>query len=170
MTTRQFTIACFVLVLATSPSACTKTQNDSSEPATATASEKEDPAINLCEAYAGCNECIAGQQTRGNSEGEAETQCAVAVTGCWTTWDKPVVCNEDTYDHQAVASADKGPINLCEAYSTCDACITGQQTRGNSEGEAETQCAFAVSGCWMTWDKPVVCGESTYDEQPHSAG
>jgi hypothetical protein len=164
MTTRHFTIACIVLTLATASSAC-KTQDESSEPVTAT--EKHD-AINLCEAYAGCNACIAGQQTRGKSEGEAETQCALAVAGCWATWDKPVVCNEDTYDHQAVTAKDGGPINLCKAYSSCDACITGQQRRGNTEGEAETQCGFAVTGCWATWDKPVVCGESTYDERPNS--
>jgi hypothetical protein len=159
MTTRQFTIACLVFTLAATLSACTKAQTDTSEPETAS---QANDVVNLCEAYTDCNACIAGQQARGNSEGEAQTQCALAVTGCWVTWDKPIVCGEDTYDQNAE------PINLCKAYTSCDGCITGQQQRGNSEGEAQTQCALAVTGCWVTWDKPVVCGESTYDEQPSS--
>jgi hypothetical protein len=97
MNTRHFTIACFVLTLTSTSSACAKKHDDSSEPATAS---RQDDAINLCEAYAGCNDCIAGQKARGNSEGEAETQCALAVSGCWMTWDKPVVCGESTYDEQ----------------------------------------------------------------------
>lgn len=57
-------------------------------------------------------------------------------------------------------------INLCEAYTSCDACISGQIGRGNTEGEAETQCGLAVTGCWVTWDKPIICGEHSYDERP----
>jgi hypothetical protein len=53
--------------------------------------------------------------------------------------------------------------NLCTDYGTCNECITGLQTRGSSEGEAQTQCGAAVIGCWTTWDKPVVCGGKTYD-------
>ena len=48
---------------------------------------------NLCTAYATCDECIAGQVAKGNSQGAAETECSLAVTGCWTTWDKPIRCN-----------------------------------------------------------------------------
>lgn len=59
----------------------------------------------------------------------------------------------------------EGAINLCAAYDSCDACITGQQSRGNSLGEAQTQCGLAVTGCWTTWEKPVVCGS---DERSHS--
>jgi hypothetical protein len=47
--------------------------------------------------------------------------------------------------------------NLCTEYDTCDACIAGQQTKGKSAGEAETECGAAVTGCWTTWKKPVVC-------------
>ena len=64
--------------------------------------------------------------------------------------------------------SDQGEFkNLCEAYTSCNACIQGQmQTEGKTEGEAETQCGLAVTGCWATWDKPVVCGDQTYDEPP----
>lgn len=62
---------------------------------------------------------------------------------------------------------DKGG-NLCTDYKTCDECIAGQQTKGATEGEAETQCGAAVVGCWTTWDKPIVCGDETHDEQPES--
>lgn len=63
------------------------------------------------------------------------------------------------------AAEHEGAINLCAAYDSCDACITGQQSRGNSLGEAQTQCGLAVTGCWTTWEKPVVCGS---DERSHS--
>ncbi|EDM80139.1 prolyl-tRNA synthetase [Plesiocystis pacifica SIR-1] len=56
--------------------------------------------------------------------------------------------------------------NLCTKYTSCSACISGQQSEGKTEGEAETQCGLAVAGCWVTWDKPVVCGDETYDEKP----
>lgn len=63
------------------------------------------------------------------------------------------------------AAEHEGALNLCAAYDSCDACITGQQSRGNSLGEAQTQCGLAVTGCWTTWEKPVVCGS---DERSHS--
>lgn len=47
---------------------------------------------NLCTDYQTCDDCIAGLQKKGSTEGEAETQCGAAVVGCWTTWDKPIVC------------------------------------------------------------------------------
>jgi hypothetical protein len=166
MTTRHFTITCFVFSLAGALGACNQKQDDSGKSAT-TSRQDDDDDTNLCEAYDSCNACIAGQQKRGKTEGEAETQCGLAVIGCWTTWDKPIVCGEDTYDQQPSKSGGEGPINLCKAYSSCDACIAGQQKRGNTEGEAETQCAFAVAGCWTTWDKPIRCGESQYDERPN---
>lgn len=56
--------------------------------------------------------------------------------------------------------------NLCADYDSCDACISGQQSKGYDEGTAETQCGAAVTGCWTTWDKPVKCGSDTYDEKP----
>ncbi|NVB40120.1 hypothetical protein G6O69_19900 [Pseudenhygromyxa sp. WMMC2535] len=59
-----------------------------------------------------------------------------------------------------------GPDNLCKKYASCNACIAGEQDDGKTEGEAETVCALAVTGCWTTWDKPVVCGEKQYDEKP----
>ncbi|MBC8067101.1 MAG: hypothetical protein IAG13_02110 [Deltaproteobacteria bacterium] len=57
-------------------------------------------STNLCTDYATCDECIAGQQKTGISEGEAETQCGAAVLGCWTTWDKPIVCGDKTHDEK----------------------------------------------------------------------
>jgi hypothetical protein len=56
--------------------------------------------------------------------------------------------------------------NLCTDYETCNECIAGQQAKGATEGEAETQCGAAVLGCWTTWDKPIVCGEKQHDEKP----
>jgi hypothetical protein len=56
--------------------------------------------------------------------------------------------------------------NLCTDYTTCNDCIAGLQRKGSTEGEAETQCGAAVLGCWTTWDKPIVCGDKEYDEQP----
>jgi hypothetical protein len=54
-------------------------------------------------------------------------------------------------------SPDDGNSNLCTEYGTCDECIEGQQSKGNSLGEAETECGAAVTGCWTTWEKPVKC-------------
>jgi hypothetical protein len=54
---------------------------------------EDDEGGNLCKLYKTCDECIAGQQAKGVSEGAAETECGAAVMGCWTTWDKPIVCN-----------------------------------------------------------------------------
>ena len=54
--------------------------------------------------------------------------------------------------------------NLCKDYKTCDECIAGQQTKGATEGEAETQCGAAVIGCWTTWDKPIVCAGKEQEE------
>lgn len=125
----------------------------------------DDSAINLCEAYSSCNACIQGQMLRGKNEGEAETQCSLAVTGCWTTWDKPVKCGEQVFDRQV--SDDPDSANLCKAYTSCNDCISGQIGEGKSRGEAETQCGLAVTGCWTTWDKPIKCGDKTYDERPN---
>ncbi len=47
--------------------------------------------------------------------------------------------------------------NLCTKYSTCDECIAGEQADGASKGEAQTVCGAAVTGCWTTWEKPIVC-------------
>ena len=67
--------------------------------------------------------------------------------------------HEDESSARAEAEPDKpdGPVNLCTKYESCDGCISGQQREGKTEGEAETQCALAVTGCWATWDKPVTC-------------
>ena len=89
MTPRHFTIACFAFTLAMASGACKKSENDSNRP--------NEHSHNLCKAYDSCDACIAGQQARGNSKGSAETECGLAVTGCWTTWEKPVVCGEKTY-------------------------------------------------------------------------
>lgn len=59
---------------------------------------------NLCTEYKTCNDCIAGQQAKGKAEGEAETQCGAAVMGCWTTWEKPVVCGEKEMKEDGSAS------------------------------------------------------------------
>lgn len=124
-------------------------------------------AANLCSDYSDCNGCIDGQMAKGHSEGEAQTQCGLAVTGCWTTWDKPVVCGGTAYEKPASSGGTESKgTNLCTAYSTCDGCIQGQIAKGKTEGEAETLCGLAVTGCWVTWDKPVVCGETSYDERP----
>jgi hypothetical protein len=56
--------------------------------------------------------------------------------------------------------------NLCKDYKTCDECIAGQQGKGATKGEAETQCGAAVLGCWTTWDKPIVCGDVEHEEPP----
>lgn len=62
-----------------------------------------DESSNLCTKYTTCNDCIAGQQQGGATEGEAETQCGAAVLGCWTTWDKPIVCGDKTHDEKPAA-------------------------------------------------------------------
>ena len=50
---------------------------------------------NLCKEYASCNECIAGlQQSRGLDKGQAQTECSLAASGCFTTWEKPVKCGD----------------------------------------------------------------------------
>lgn len=59
---------------------------------------EESDGSTLCTKYTTCNDCIAGQQQGGATEGEAETQCGAAVLGCWTTWDKPVVCGDKKHD------------------------------------------------------------------------
>jgi hypothetical protein len=73
---------------------CDKPSSDSStnEP------KSDDKIANLCTEYVSCHGCIAGQTAKGNTEGEAQTQCALAVTGCWTTWEKPVVCGDKTHE------------------------------------------------------------------------
>jgi hypothetical protein len=50
---------------------------------------------NLCKEYTSCNECIAGlQKNRGIDHGQAQSECSMAASGCWTTWEKPVKCGE----------------------------------------------------------------------------
>ncbi len=72
----------------------------------------------------------------------------------------------DADSNEPAASSSSNADNLCTKYDTCDACIAGEQSNGKDEGEAETVCALAVTGCWTTWDKPVTCGSKTYEEQP----
>lgn len=72
--------------------------------------------------------------------------------------------NADTNEPAASNSSDVD--NLCSKYDSCDACISGEQLDGKDEGEAETVCGLAVTGCWSTWDKPVTCGSKSYEEQP----
>lgn len=60
---------------------------------------------NLCADYSSCDECIAGQVARGFKKGAAETQCGAAVTGCWTTWKKPVVCSSAHVDDPQLEEA-----------------------------------------------------------------
>lgn len=55
--------------------------------------EEKKESGNLCTKYDTCDECIAGQQAEGSSKGSAETECGAAVAGCWTTWEKPVICD-----------------------------------------------------------------------------
>src|SRR5688572_25737930 len=69
-------------------------------------------------------------------------------------------------EKKETSSPDDKGTNLCTDYSTCDECIAGQQKTGISVGEAETQCGAAVLGCWTTWNKPIVCGDTTHDEKP----
>lgn len=59
---------------------------------------------------------------------------------------------------------DGGSHNLCTEYNTCDECIAGQQRKGKNKGTAETECGAAVTGCWTTWEKPVVCSGKEHAE------
>lgn len=65
--------------------------------ALATSAHAEEPEKkkggNLCNMYKSCNECIAGESKKVE-KGEAETRCGSAATGCWVTWEKPVVCGD----------------------------------------------------------------------------
>ena len=55
----------------------------------------EEGSENLCKQFASCNECIAGlQQSRGIDKGQAQTECSLAASGCFTTWEKPVKCGD----------------------------------------------------------------------------
>jgi hypothetical protein len=92
-------------LLGLAPLACDKSNSSADTTAPTEQSNTEDRSkeaevTNLCSAYTSCNDCIAGQIDSGKSEGEAQTQCGLAVTGCWTTWEKPVVCGERTYDDE----------------------------------------------------------------------
>ena len=71
---------------------CDKQQTKSPDGADESDKSDED-SKNLCKAYATCDECIAGQQTKGADKGTAETECGAAVLGCWTTWEKPITCS-----------------------------------------------------------------------------
>ena len=78
----------------------------------------------------------------------------LALAGCAKPQPATAEPSEDT---NVQAKSETEGINLCEAYTTCDECIDGQVSRGNTQGEAQTQCGLAVTGCWATWDKPVTC-------------
>ena len=57
--------------------------------------ESEKSGGTLCTEYKSCNECIAGlQKTRGLDHGQAQSECSMAASGCWTTWEKPVKCDD----------------------------------------------------------------------------
>ena len=63
------------------------------------------------------------------------------------------------------AGGEKGNENLCSAFASCNECIAGlQKNRGLDEGQAQTECSMAASGCWTTWEKPVVCGDEEKKE------
>ncbi len=58
--------------------------------------EDEKSSENLCKEYASCNECIAGlKANRGIDHGKAQTECSLAASGCWATWEKPVKCDDE---------------------------------------------------------------------------
>lgn len=79
---RVFTLVAFALGIGVGVSAgCEKKTNS------------PDEGGNLCTTYSTCDECIAGQQANGASKGAAQTECGAAVAGCWTTWEKPIVCD-----------------------------------------------------------------------------
>ncbi len=90
------------LTLAVAPMACSERQADANTntPDEKSAESKDDGVENLCTKYDSCDACIAGKQAAGADEGTAETQCALAVTGCWTTWDKPITCGAQSFDEQ----------------------------------------------------------------------
>ena len=49
---------------------------------------------NLCKEYKSCKECIAGlMKNRGLDHGKAQTECSLASSGCWVTWEKPIKCD-----------------------------------------------------------------------------
>jgi len=56
--------------------------------------------------------------------------------------------------------------NLCADFKSCDECIAGLTSEGDSEAGAKAKCGLAVTGCWTTWDKPIRCGDEEYDERP----
>lgn len=85
---RASTLAAFALGIGMGMSAGCDKQTKSPEDG----QEKKEGG-NLCTEYSTCDECIAGQQAKGESKGAAQTECGAAVTGCWTTWEKPVVCD-----------------------------------------------------------------------------
>ncbi len=55
---------------------------------------------NLCADYDSCNGCIAGLKADGDSAKAANAKCKLAVTGCWTTWDKPIDCDGEVIDQK----------------------------------------------------------------------
>ncbi len=51
---------------------------------------------NLCVEYKSCNECIAGlKANRKLNHKTAQTECSMAASGCWATWEKPVKCDDE---------------------------------------------------------------------------
>lgn len=53
--------------------------------------------------------------------------------------------------------------NLCVQYETCDSCVAGQMDTGRTQGTAQSECAMAAAGCWVTWEKPITCSGDTVD-------
>ena len=74
-------------------------------------SENPDGSSNLCVKYRTCNECIAGQTAVTDDKGLAQTECALAAAGCWTTWEKPIKCG----DEEVTEGADDEPREPDEA-------------------------------------------------------
>ena len=74
-------------------------------------------------------------------------------------------CDIEVRKEGDTAGGEKGNENLCSAFASCNECIAGlQKNRGLDEGQAQTECSMAASGCWTTWEKPVVCGDEEKKE------
>ena len=105
-------------------------QHDTNDPDTAKSG-------NLCRDYSSCNECIAGQVERGFKKGAAETQCGAAVTGCWATWDKPVVCSSSHVDDPQLEKA-KAEAAAEEEAETADVPPQQEPSQEDTTETAET--------------------------------
>jgi hypothetical protein len=172
MTTKHLTLVvslfCSLLV-----GACASTQDDASEQTAVARDTSESNTVTERDAN---GPTASSQDANGPtaSSQDANGPTATNQDANDQTASNQETTNQDANDQTAskhaqreskAAAEHEGAINLCAAYDSCDACITGQQSRGNSLGEAQTQCGLAVTGCWTTWEKPVVCGS---DERSHS--